>query len=200
MPEGGWREAGGTGHGRRWDQTGEAGSTPRAEVRLVTRGRWAYKCTMSHPRRLFSFALGLLALGFVGCSSPTEGPSSLATVRKVFVTDTQAAGVGEADALGDSVHDAAVRELVRLGYQATATAAEAQATLRSSWRVNKAVDGRVSLALSITLFDLSGRRLLSTDSGTALSANFWNDSTVRRAIEQALARLPRPAPSPSAGK
>jgi hypothetical protein len=66
--------------------------------------------------------------------------------------------------------------------------------------VNKAVDGRVSLALSITLFDPSGRRLLSTDSGTALSANFWNDSTVRRAIEQVLARLPRPAPSPSAGK
>ena len=82
----------------------------------------------------------------------------------------------------------------------TATAAEAQATLRSSWRVNKAVDGRVSLALSVTLFDPSGRRLLSTDSGTALSANFWNDSTVRRAIEQALARLPRPEPSPSAGK
>jgi hypothetical protein len=118
----------------------------------------------------------------------------------VFVTDTQASGVGEADALGDSVHDAAVRELVRRGYQATATAAEAQATLRSSWRVNKAADGRVSLALSITFFDPSGRRLLSTDSGTALSANFWNDSTVRRAIEQALARLPRPAPSPSAGK
>lgn len=200
MPEGGWLEAGGTGHGRRWDQTGEAGSTPRAEVRLVTRGRWVYKRIMSHPRRLFSFALGLLALGFVGCSSPTEAPSSLATIRKVFVTDTLAAGVGEADALGDSVHDAAVRELGRLGYQATATAAEAQATLRSSWRVNKAVDGRVSLALSVTLFDPSGRRLLSTDSGTALSANFWNDSTVRRAIEQALARLPRPAPSPSAGK
>ena len=155
---------------------------------------------MSHPRRLFSLVLGLLALGGVGCSSPSEGPSSLATVRKVFVTDTQASGVGEADALGDSVHDAAVRELARRGYQAAATAAEAQATLRSSWRVNKAADGRVSLALSITFFDPSGRRLLSTDSGTALSANFWNDSTVRRAIEQALARLPRPAPSPSAGK
>lgn len=155
---------------------------------------------MSHPRRLLAVALVLLTLGVVGCSLPTEGTASLATVQKVFVTDTQAAGVGEADALGDSVHDAAVRELVRRGYQATTTASEAQATLRSSWRVNKAVDGRVSLALSITLFDPSGRRLLSTDSGTALSANFWNDSTVRRAIEQVLARLPRPAPSPSAGK
>lgn len=124
----------------------------------------------------------------------------MASVRKVFVTDTQAAGVSEADALGDAVHDAAVRELARLGYQATATSTEAQATLRSSWRVQKAVDGRVSLALSISVFDLSGRRLLSTDSGTALSVNFWNESTVRRAIEQALARLPRPAPSPSAQK
>jgi hypothetical protein len=155
---------------------------------------------MSHPRRLLAFALGLLTLGVVGCSSPNEGPSSLATVRKVYVTDTQPSGVGEADALGDSVHDSAVRELARLGYQATASASEAQATLRSSWRVNKAVDGRVSLALSVTVFDPSGRRLLSADSGAALSANFWNDASVRRAIEQALARLPRPAPSPSAGK
>ena len=114
--------------------------------------------------------------------------------------DTQGSGIGEADALGDAVHDAAVRELIRLGYQASATSAEAQATLRSSWRVQRAVDGRVSLALSISVFDPSGRRLLSTDSGTALSVNFWNEAAVRRAIEQALARLPRPTPAPSAQK
>ena len=155
---------------------------------------------MPHSRRLFALAFGLLVLGFVGCSAPTESPAGLAAVRKVFVIDTPAAGVPEADALGDSVHDAAVRELVRLGYQATATAAEAQATLRSSWRVHRAADGRVSLALSMTLFDLSGRPLLSADSGTALSANFWNDAAVRRAAAQALARLPRPASAPSAGK
>lgn len=188
------------GHGGGWYQTTATGSTPRAEVLLVTPGRSAYERRMSHSRRLLALALGLLSIGFIGCSSPADGPSGLASVRKVFVVDTQAAGVSEADALGDAVHDAAVRELARLGYQAAATSTEAQATLRSSWRVQKAVDGRVSLALSISVFDPSGRRLLSTDSGTALSVNFWNESTVRRAIEQALARLPRPAPSPSAQK
>jgi hypothetical protein len=196
----GGREARRRGHGGGWDQTTATGSTPRAEVLLVTPARSAYKLAMSSSRRLLTLALGLLSIGFIGCSAPVEGPSGLASVRKVFVTETQSAGVTEADALGDAVHDAAVRELARLGYQAVATSTEAQASLRSSWRVQKAVDGRISLALSISIFDPSGRRLLSTDSGTVLSVNFWNESTVRRAIEQALARLPRPTTAPSAQK
>lgn len=155
---------------------------------------------MSYLRRLLPLSLGFLAAMLAGCLAPSEGASSLAAVRKVFVLDPQACGVSEADALGDAVHDAAVRELARLGYVATATMAEAQASLRSSWRVNKADDGRVSVALSVSLFDPAGRRLLTTDSGTALSINFWNESAVRRAVEQALARLPRPAPAPSAQK
>ncbi len=155
---------------------------------------------MSHPRHLLTLTLAFFALLSVGCVSADPSPAGLASVRKVFVMDTQGSGIGEADALGDAVHDAAVRELGRLGYQATASSAEAQATLRSSWRVQKAVDGRVSLALSVSVFDPSGRRLLSTDSGTALSVNFWNEAAVRRAIEQALARLPRPPVSPSAQK
>ncbi len=155
---------------------------------------------MTSLRRLLALALGCLALLIVGCAAPDPSPAGLATVRKVFVMDTQASGVGEADALSDAVHDAAVRELVRLGYQASATSAEAQATLRTSWRVHRAVDGRVSLALSVSVFDPSGRRLLSTDSGTALSVNFWNDAAVRRAVEQALSRLPRPPVAPSAQK
>ena len=155
---------------------------------------------MSYPRRPVLLFLGLLSALVAGCSAPAQGTAGLATVRQVFVMDTQLSGVGEADALGDAVHDASVRELTRLGYVATATAAEAQASLRSSWRVDKSADGRVSVALSVSLFDASGRRLVTTDSGTAMSVNFWNESAVRRAVEQALARLPRPEPAPSARK
>lgn len=148
-----------------------------------------------------AFLLRILPIVLVacitGCGAPAAGNSGLGSVRKVFVTDTQRSGVIEADALADAVHDAAVRELVRLGYAASSSPTEAQAVLRSSWRVNKADDGRVSVALSISLFDPAGHRLLSTDSGTALSINFWNESAVRRAVEQALGRLP---PPPSAQK
>jgi hypothetical protein len=154
---------------------------------------------MASPRLLLTLALGFFSLLSVGCVTADPAPAGLASVRKVFVMETPGSGISEADALGDAVHDAAVRELARLGYQATVTASDAQATLRSSWRVLKAVDGRVSLALSISVFDPSGRRLLSTDSGTALSVNFWNEAAVRRAIEQALARLPRPA-APASGQ
>lgn len=124
----------------------------------------------------------------------------MASVRKVFVQDAQSSGVTEADALADAVHDASVHELARLGYVATRTSAEAQAILRSSWRVNRSADGRVSLALSQSLFDPAGRRLMTTDSGTALSVNFWNESAVRRAVEQGLARLPKVAPAASVQK
>ena len=112
----------------------------------------------------------------------------------------QSSGVTEADALANAVHDAAVHELGHLGYVAPATAGEAQATLRSSWRVNKADDGRVSLALSVSLFDPQGHRLLTADSGTTLSVNFWNEASVHRAVEQALSRLPKAAPAASAQK
>lgn len=146
------------------------------------------------------FLLLITAVCFAGCGAPSAGSANLGSIRKVFVTDTQRSGVVEADALADAVHDAAARELGRLGFVATATPSEAQAILRSSWRVNKADDGRVSVALSISLFDPSGHRLLTTDSGTALSINFWNESSVRRAVEQALVSLPPPPAPPSAQK
>lgn len=152
------------------------------------------------PRFLPSVFLALVVVLFTGCAASSAPTSSLASVRKVFVQDAQSSGVTEADALADAVHDASVHELARLGYVATRTSAEAQAILRSSWRVNRSADGRVSLALSQSLFDPAGRRLMTTDSGTALSVNFWNESAVRRAVEQGLARLPKVAPAASVQK
>jgi len=152
------------------------------------------------PRFLPSVFLALVVVLFTGCVASSAPTSSLVSVRKVFVQDAQSSGVTEADALADAVHDASVHELARLGYVATRTSAEAQAILRSSWRVNRSADGRVSLALSQSLFDPAGRRLMTTDSGTALSVNFWNESAVRRAVEQGLARLPKVAPAASVQK
>jgi hypothetical protein len=151
-------------------------------------------------RFLLPASLVLLAALFSGCASSPAPATALVSVRKVFVMDTQNSGVTEADALANDVHDASVQELLRLGYVATRTPGEAQATLRSSWRVNRGDDGRVSLALSQSLFDASGHRLMTTDSGTALSVNFWNESAVHRAVGQALSRLPKLAPAPSAQK
>jgi hypothetical protein len=152
------------------------------------------------PRFLPSVFLALVVVLLTGCATSSAPTPSLASVRKVFVQDAQSSGVTEADALADAVHDASVHELAHLGYVATRTSAEAQAILRSSWRVNRSADGRVSLALSQSLFDPAGRRLMTTDSGTALSVNFWNESAVRRAVEQGLARLPKVAPAASAQK
>jgi len=152
------------------------------------------------PRFLPSVFLALVVALFTGCTTFSAPTTSLGAIRKVFVQDTQSCGVPEADALANAVHDASVHGLARLGYVATRTPTEAQATLRSSWRVNRSADGRVSLALSQSLFEPAGRRLMTTDSGTALSVNFWNESAVQRAVEQGLARLPKVAPAPSAQK
>ena len=152
------------------------------------------------PRLLLSASLALIASLFTGCNTSSAPTTALGSVRKVFVQDTPTTGVSEADALATVVHDASVHELAHLGYVATRTPGEAQATLRSSWRVSRAADGRVSLALSQSLFDLGGHRLMTTDSGTSLSVNFWNESAVQRAVEQALARLPKVAPAASSQK
>lgn len=152
------------------------------------------------PRFLLSASLALIASLFAGCIASSAPTIALGSVRKVFVQDTLGSGVAEADALANVVHDASVHELAHLGYVATRTPGEAQATLRSSWRVSRAADGRVSLALSQSLFDVGGHRLMTTDSGTTLSVNFWNEAAVQRAVEQALARLPKVAPAASAQK
>lgn len=152
------------------------------------------------PRLLLSASLALIASFFAGCTASSAPGTALGSVRKVFVQDTQSSGVTEADALANAVHDASVHELAHLGYVATRTPGEAQATLRSSWRVSRADDGRVSLALSQSLFDAAGRRLMTTDSGTTLSVNFWNEAAVHRAVGQALARLPKVSPAAATQK
>ena len=94
----------------------------------------------------------------------------------------------------NAVHDASVSELRRLGYVVVTNTSEADAVLKSSWRIKKSEDNRNDLqvaSLSVSLFDRKNRRLFDADSGPSVPANFWNESRASTEIANMLNRLGR---------
>lgn len=155
--------------------------------------RTSNKQVMNLPR-LGQIALAaLFAVISVACSTSATSSADLKSVSKIFVADTAASNTLETNALNNAVHDAAVRELQRLGYAITSNSNEANATLRSSWRTRKGEGVRndsESISLSLSLFSKSGQRLFDADSGPAVLANFWNESRANTEVIAMLARLP----------
>ncbi len=148
---------------------------------------------MNLPRLGQMALVALFALISVACNTSPTTSNELKSVTKVYVADTAPSNSTETNALNNAVHDTAVRELQRLGYAIATNSNEANATLRSSWRVRKGEGVRndaSSLSLSLSLFSKSGQRLFDADSGPAVLANFWNESRANSEVIAILARLP----------
>jgi|APGre2960657468_1045069.scaffolds.fasta_scaffold00321_7 hypothetical protein len=145
--------------------------------------------------RLGQIALAaLFTVVSIACSTRSTPSADLKTVTKIYVADTVASNSVETNALNNAVHDTAVRELQRLGYAIATNSNDANATLRSSWRIRKGEGVRndsESLSLSLSLFSKSGQRLFDADSGPAVLANFWNESRANTEVSAILSRLPR---------
>ncbi|TSA30889.1 MAG: hypothetical protein D4R66_08260 [Opitutales bacterium] len=144
--------------------------------------------------RLGQIALAaLFTVVSIACSTRSTPSADLKSVTKIYVADTVASNSLETNALNNAVHDAAVRELQRLGYAIATNSNDANATLRSSWRIRKGEGVRndsESLSLSLSLFSKSGQRLFDADSGPAVLANFWNEPRTNTEVSAILARLP----------
>jgi hypothetical protein len=145
--------------------------------------------------RLGQIALAaLFTVVSIACSTRSTPSADLKSVTKIYVADTVASNSLETNALNNAVHDTAVRELQRLGYAIATNSNDANATLRSSWRIRKGEGVRndsESLSLSLSLFSKSGQRLFDADSGPAVLANFWNESRANTEVSAILSRLPR---------
>jgi hypothetical protein len=141
-----------------------------------------------------SLALALLGAFFIGCTTGTSPHVSLSTIGRIYVAETVGANTAETSASSAAVHDAAVSELRRLGYTVAASSTEADAILRSSWRIKKSEDNRNDAqvaSLSVSLFDKKNHRLFDADSGPYVPTAFWNESRAGSEVAGMLNRLGR---------
>ncbi len=149
---------------------------------------------MHLPRLALLSLLGASVFVAAGCkSTPTAETTK---VTKVFVRDVAASTQHVTDTLANAVHDAEVRALTNQGYTVVATEADADATLRSSWRTQKSSANRSDeslVSLSVSLFDKSNHRLFEGTSGPGVSVNFWSDSRATAEVNAILKTLPAPA-------
>jgi hypothetical protein len=149
---------------------------------------------MHHLLKASSLLLAVLATFLSGCTTGGSPHVSLSTISRVYVADTVGASTSETASASNAVHDASVSELRRLGYVVVTNTSEADAVLKSSWRIKKSEDNRNDLqvaSLSVSLFDKKNHRLFDADSGPSVPANFWNESRASTEIASMLNRLGR---------
>jgi hypothetical protein len=150
---------------------------------------------MHLPRLAFLAALGFASVFATGCNTGSA-PATASKVTKVFVRDVAASTLHATDTLSNAVHDAEVRALGSQGYTVVSNEAEAEATLRSSWRTQKSTGNRAAepdVSLSISLFDKSNRRLAEGVSGPGVPANFWSESRATSEVNAIIKGFPAPA-------
>jgi hypothetical protein len=93
-----------------------------------------------------------------------------------------------------TVVDTAEGELRSHGYTVTQSKADAEATLRSTWRISNSGNNNrrdeISLSLSMSLFNKEGQRVFSGDSGSAVPMSFWSVAKTATAVDSVLSQLP----------
>ncbi len=138
-------------------------------------------------------ALNFFSFAFFGTRSISQfSGGSLKGVSRVYVAETIGATTPETTGATNAVHDAAVRELGARGYVVVPAAAQADAVLRSSWRIRQSETNNSNIpvvSLSVSLFDKSGHRLFDADSGSSVPTSFWNESRAAQEASVMLGRL-----------
>lgn len=146
-----------------------------------------------HLTRFVPILLVITAFSFIGCNSTPRSQTSI-NFSKVYVEVPQSSDSSIVSSFNTSVVETAEGELRSRGYVITNNKADADATLRSTWHIsnniNSARKDEVSLSLSMSLFTKQGKKVFSSDSGSAVPASFWNVAKTVTTVDNVLARLP----------
>jgi hypothetical protein len=137
--------------------------------------------------------LVLIALSLIGCSSSPRAQKSI-NFTKVYVESPQMSDSSNVIQFNSTVVDTAEGELRSHGYTVTQSKADAEATLRSTWRISNSGNNNrrdeISLSLSMSLFNKEGQRVFSGDSGSAVPMSFWSVAKTATAVDSVLSQLP----------
>jgi hypothetical protein len=137
--------------------------------------------------------LVLIALSLIGCSSSPRAQKSI-NFTKVYVESPQTSDSSNVIQFNSTVVDTAEGELRSHGYTVTQSKADAEATLRSTWRISNSGNNNrrdeISLSLSMSLFNKEGQRVFSGDSGSAVPMSFWSVAKTATAVDSVLSKLP----------
>jgi len=146
-----------------------------------------------HFTRFASLALVSIAFLFTGCSSSPRAQKSI-NFTKVYVETPQTSDFSNAIQFNSTVVETAEGELRSHGYTVTQSKADADATLRSTWRISNNANNmrkdEVSISLSMSLFNKQGQRVFSGDSGSAVPIGFWSVAKTATAVDNVLLQLP----------
>ncbi len=146
-----------------------------------------------HFTRFTPLALVLIAISLIGCSSSPRAQKSI-NFTKVYVDTPQTSDFSNNVQFNSTVVESAEGELRSRGYTVTQSRADADAILRSTWRISNNGDNvrkdEVSITLSMSLFNKQGQKVFSSDSGSAVLISFWSVAKTATAVNNVLAKLP----------
>ncbi len=146
-----------------------------------------------HFNRFTPLALVLIAFSLIGCSSSPRAQKSI-NFTKVYVDTPQTSDFSNNVQFNSTVVECAEGELRSRGFTVTQSKADADAILRSTWRIsnngNNVRKDEVSLTLSMSLFNKQGQKVFSSDSGSAVPVSFWSVAKTATAVNNVLAKLP----------
>ena len=146
-----------------------------------------------HFTRLTPLVLVLMAFSFIGCSSSPRAQKSI-NFTKVYIESPQMSDSSNVVQFNSTVVETAEGELRSHGYKVTQSKADADATLRSTWRISNSGNNmrrdEISISLSMSLFNKQGQRVFSGDSGSAVPMSFWSVAKTAISVDSILSQLP----------
>ena len=143
---------------------------------------------MHRLRRAILCFLGVVSLGFGGCSAGSPAPG---LVRSIYVEDSSGVAPPDMAQYADVIHDTSVRVLVERGYVASMEPASADAFLRASWVVRPAIAGTPQgrVTLQMTLVSRDGAVLRVLDIVTDTPAGFLSRERISDHIREKLGAI-----------
>jgi hypothetical protein len=132
--------------------------------------------------------LGVVLLGFVGCSVGTPQP---VLVRSVYVEEASGAPSDDLAQYADVIHDTSVRVLIERGYVAAMEPASTDAFLRACWVARPANAGtpQSRVTLRMTLVSRDGAVLSVLDIVTDTPAGFLSRERISDHIREKLGAI-----------
>lgn len=146
-----------------------------------------------HLTRFTPLVFVLTVLALFGCSSSSRTQKSI-NFTKVYVEAPLSLDSSNVAQLNSTVVETAEGELRSRGYTVTNSKSDADAVLRSTWHISNNSNGgrkdEIAISLSMTLFNKQGKRVFSSDSGSAVPVSFWSVAKTATAVDNVLAQLP----------
>lgn len=141
--------------------------------------------------RLTWLACFLTSLAFLGCANAER--TKVTSVKRVYIENTRLSTNTTVEMITPAVLDKIAMELTRHGYVVVSSKASAEGVLRMSWMTgisSSNSQGDCPLSLSMTLFNLKGKRIFSGNTGPAIPSSFWTQSRANAEVAMMLAPMP----------